>query len=358
MKRLAVALVVACWVLGSAAPALGDSLVFIRGANVWLSNPDGSGEYQVTFDGSSAAPYESPSQSDDGTIVAIRETPGARRQIYRMTQSGIAAEPADQHAGPGHRRDRRQGLAERAARRVLVRHHRERPDLHVLRGPVQSRADQPRRPLHESRRGRPHPEHRDPADVGVQRRAAALPGLGGDVVLPARRDRGLAVVGRRRDAFLAVRRHPQPHRRRRRAHRRPDRDRARRQPGDDRPLHEQRLPAAAPGGDDRADAAAASSVPPGAASSPRRRGRRTAACWPSRTARASRRCARACRPARSATSIRSPARPAPTCRPRRSTPARGHRAGSPATPPRAAGNRRRAPPAARRPACATRWRRS
>ena len=76
MKRLAVALAVACWVLGSAAPALGDSLVFVRGANVWLSNPDGSGEYQVTFDGSSAAPYESPSQSDDGTIVAIRETPG------------------------------------------------------------------------------------------------------------------------------------------------------------------------------------------------------------------------------------------------------------------------------------------
>ena len=101
MKRLAVALVVACWVLGSAAPALGDSLVFVRGANVWLSNPDGSGEYQVTFDGSSAAPYESPSQSDDGTIVAIRETPGARRQIYRMTQSGVLLNPPINTPAPG-----------------------------------------------------------------------------------------------------------------------------------------------------------------------------------------------------------------------------------------------------------------
>lgn len=72
----------------AAPPAAADSLVFIRDHNVWLANADASGQYQVTRDGTSGAPYESPSQADDGTIVAIRETPGARRQIYRMTQSG------------------------------------------------------------------------------------------------------------------------------------------------------------------------------------------------------------------------------------------------------------------------------
>jgi hypothetical protein len=101
MRVLTVLLLVAGLGLGAAAPALGDSLVFIRGDNVWLSNPDGSGAYQVTFDGSAAAPYESPSQSDAGTIVAIRETPGTRRQIYRMTQSGALLNPPVNTPAPG-----------------------------------------------------------------------------------------------------------------------------------------------------------------------------------------------------------------------------------------------------------------
>jgi hypothetical protein len=101
MRVLAVLLLAAGLGLGVATPALGDSLVFIRGANIWLSNPDGSGQFQVTFDGSSAAPYESPSQSDDGTVVAIRETPGTRRQIYRMTQSGTLLNPPINTPAPG-----------------------------------------------------------------------------------------------------------------------------------------------------------------------------------------------------------------------------------------------------------------
>jgi hypothetical protein len=72
--------------LPSAASA--DSLVYTRDNNVWLSNADGSGAYQVTLDGTAASPYESPSQADDGTILAMRQPPGQRTQLFRMTQSG------------------------------------------------------------------------------------------------------------------------------------------------------------------------------------------------------------------------------------------------------------------------------
>lgn len=89
LHRLAVAAAAAVLVaVATASPAGADSLAFVKNDNVFLSNPDGSGQYQVTFDGTTAAPYESPSQSDSGTVVAIRQTPGQRRQIYRMTQSG------------------------------------------------------------------------------------------------------------------------------------------------------------------------------------------------------------------------------------------------------------------------------
>ncbi len=71
-----------------AAPAAADSLVFIRANNVWLANADGSGQYQVTRDGTSSSPYSSPSQADDGTIVALRRPLGGRPQIWRMHQNG------------------------------------------------------------------------------------------------------------------------------------------------------------------------------------------------------------------------------------------------------------------------------
>ncbi len=87
--RALIAVVGCLAVAGMAAgPAKADSLAFIKDNNVWLAHPDGTGQYQVTFDGTSGAPYESPSQSNDGKVVAIRQTPGERRQVYRMTQSG------------------------------------------------------------------------------------------------------------------------------------------------------------------------------------------------------------------------------------------------------------------------------
>ena len=42
----------------------------------------------MTLDGTAGSPYESASQSNDGTILAIRQPPGGRNQFWRMTQSG------------------------------------------------------------------------------------------------------------------------------------------------------------------------------------------------------------------------------------------------------------------------------
>jgi hypothetical protein len=61
--------------------------VFIKENNVWLANPDGSGQYQVTTDGTAENPYASPSQADDGTIVAARKAPNGG-PLYRLRQNG------------------------------------------------------------------------------------------------------------------------------------------------------------------------------------------------------------------------------------------------------------------------------
>jgi hypothetical protein len=92
-KHLSVvkALLALCCLLAAlimAAPAAADSLVFTRDNNIWLANADGTGQYQVTLDGTAASPYSSPSQADDGTIVALRTPPGGRPQIWRMHQNG------------------------------------------------------------------------------------------------------------------------------------------------------------------------------------------------------------------------------------------------------------------------------
>ena len=50
----------------------GLELVYIKDHNVWLANPDGTGQRQLTTDGFKDLPYESPSQADDGTILAGR----------------------------------------------------------------------------------------------------------------------------------------------------------------------------------------------------------------------------------------------------------------------------------------------
>jgi hypothetical protein len=84
MTRTLVALTAACAAaLAGAGPAAADSIVYVKDHNVWLANSDGSGQYQVTTDGTGSWAYGSPSQADDGTIVARRGT-----DIVRMRQNG------------------------------------------------------------------------------------------------------------------------------------------------------------------------------------------------------------------------------------------------------------------------------
>lgn len=85
----------------AASAAAADTIVYIKQGNIWLANGDGSGQYQVTFDGSPSSPYESPSESDSGTILAIRQPPGQRNQLFRMTQSGALLNAPANTPAPG-----------------------------------------------------------------------------------------------------------------------------------------------------------------------------------------------------------------------------------------------------------------
>jgi WD40-like Beta Propeller Repeat len=69
--------------LVAAAPAAADSIAYIKDHNVWVAEPDGTNQYQVTTDGTAGWAYGSPSQADDGTIVARRGT-----DIVRLRQNG------------------------------------------------------------------------------------------------------------------------------------------------------------------------------------------------------------------------------------------------------------------------------
>jgi Ca2+-binding RTX toxin-like protein len=86
MTRSVVFLAAACALVALAAPATSQaagSLVFIKGGEVWLSNEDGTGQFQVTSD-AAGKPYSSPSQSDNGTIVALRNAGGISVHVFKQ----------------------------------------------------------------------------------------------------------------------------------------------------------------------------------------------------------------------------------------------------------------------------------
>lgn len=63
--------------------AAPGSLLFVRDDDVWIARADGTGQRRVTTDGTTTLPYRSPTQADDGTIVASRG-----HEIVRMRPSG------------------------------------------------------------------------------------------------------------------------------------------------------------------------------------------------------------------------------------------------------------------------------
>lgn len=65
------------------AAASADSLTYIKDHNVWVSDVTGADAHQVTTDGTASAPYDSPSQDDNGVIAATRSY-----AIWRFTQGG------------------------------------------------------------------------------------------------------------------------------------------------------------------------------------------------------------------------------------------------------------------------------
>jgi WD40-like Beta Propeller Repeat len=65
------------------AAANADSIVYVKDKNVWIANPDGSGQHQVTKSGEEYRRWHAPTQADDGTIVAAHG-----EEIVRLKQNG------------------------------------------------------------------------------------------------------------------------------------------------------------------------------------------------------------------------------------------------------------------------------
>ena len=68
---------------GAAGEAAADSIVYVKDRNLWIANPDGSANRQITFDGREYSSYTDPTQSDDGTIWA-----GKGQEIVKLDQQG------------------------------------------------------------------------------------------------------------------------------------------------------------------------------------------------------------------------------------------------------------------------------
>jgi hypothetical protein len=76
----------------TAPSALADSIVYEKNGNVWLANPDGSGQRQVTTSGG----YTKPTQANDGTIVAVKG-----KLLHRLDRSGRLLNLAGDSSGTG-----------------------------------------------------------------------------------------------------------------------------------------------------------------------------------------------------------------------------------------------------------------
>ena len=109
MRRLLPASILVLALLLPAA-ASADSIVYTKNSDVWLARPDGSSARQLTHGGG----YQSPTQANDGTILAQRGTRFVRLDRAGRTlatlDSVLTDAPAGVNAvGPFDRGSRRTG---------------------------------------------------------------------------------------------------------------------------------------------------------------------------------------------------------------------------------------------------------
>jgi hypothetical protein len=90
-RYIALAAVLASFA-ATAPPALASSIVYEKGGDVWVANPDGSGQRQVTTGGG----YSNPSQADDGTIAAVKGG-----LLHRLDRAGRLLNLAGDTSGSG-----------------------------------------------------------------------------------------------------------------------------------------------------------------------------------------------------------------------------------------------------------------
>jgi len=76
--------------LPSASAAAGGTITYVKGNDVWVAAADGGRARRVTTTGTTASPWRSPTESDDGHIVA-----GRGSLIYRMDQWGTVLDVLD-----------------------------------------------------------------------------------------------------------------------------------------------------------------------------------------------------------------------------------------------------------------------
>ncbi|WGY01032.1 hypothetical protein QI633_21135 [Nocardioides sp. QY071] len=66
------------------------TLVYVKGYDVYLARPDGTGERRLTTNGTASDPWVSPTGDNLGTIVAARDS-----MVYRMDRSGTILDSFD-----------------------------------------------------------------------------------------------------------------------------------------------------------------------------------------------------------------------------------------------------------------------
>ena len=96
LPRLAAGAVALCALAIAAPAANADSIAYVKDGNVFLTTPDGSRQFQVTFDGG----YSDVSQADDGTMIALHGINLRKLDRQGNVQADFATPVSDARPAP------------------------------------------------------------------------------------------------------------------------------------------------------------------------------------------------------------------------------------------------------------------